>query len=304
MLPIESCYHIWLLSDEPCYNGTFRYCQWFSDQRLRSLTCSTRCTLANHFAVANTRNKKLGARSISRIACVGKEDITSDTNWAWNLPNSWMIYIFISRYALLRNIFSRPIIHACTPYSAQHLRRSKSRGVRARSGPSSIMIIVTPLALQLPREVQATIAASYTSNDAPWRHYVHCGSSRRAYNIPYVRTCIRSYVGTRCVSIRAGRTRGRPAGWPDSGALLSLDLARSCSLGLVRSHAPLFSLESSSGSAPRNGGASTPSSAWHYPWRGGLPARASPRNLILITILLFLSSELQLWRLRKRGLPP
>lgn len=83
-----------------------------------------------------------------------------------------------------------------------------------------------------------------------------------------------------------------------------LALARSCSLGLVRSCSS-FLVQKLLGLCSRE--------RWREHTvvgvalsaaRPALPARASPRNLILITILLFLSSEPQLQQLRKRGPPP
>lgn len=141
----------------------------------------------------------------------------------------------------------------------------------------------------------------YTSNDAP-----------RGITFIAVRGVARSATGVYMrVRLRASYMRGQdawPAGWPASGALLSLDLARSCSLLLARGRpldAPLPSLEAPSDSALLERGRTVAaSSAWHRR-RGAarLPPCLSPRDLILITILLFLSSELQLRQLRKRRPP-
>ena len=108
----------------------------------------------------------------------------------------------------------------------------------------------------------------YTSNDAP-----------RGITLIAVRGVARSATGVYMrVRLRASYMRGQDAwpagwlaGWPASGALLSLDLARSCSLVVVRSmllfprSKLLRTLLSSSAGAP--------SSAWHR--RRGTARRVS-----------------------------
>lgn len=89
-----------------------------------------------------------------------------------------------------------------------------------------------------------------------------------------------------------------------AGALLSLDLARSRLLGRP-ARAPLLSLKTSSLDSSLLSGTVAREHAGVAVRRGvsSFPSRLAPRDLILITILLFLSSELQLRQLRKREPP-
>lgn len=154
---------------------------------------------------------------------------------------------------------------------------------RRSSVPASLLLGARP----------SDLGMRYTSNDAP--RGITSIAARHGTTGVYMRVPL-------CASYeRAGRVAGQPADQR------RVTFTRSCSLLLARARrpldAPLPSLEAPlKPCSPRWRGRS-PSSAWHRPLPRLAPSLPAPRDLILITILLFLSSELQLRQLRKRRSP-